>query len=115
MKEDAALVALSSRNPSRSRAVLSRVDISRAVLSRADISRVATVWFLRPLCRCVITEANQPGLQSLEDIADGFPTDLAMDRGAGGSPSSLYQRARELYLRGYGGHPSVSQLRVHAV
>ena len=90
MKEDAALVAPSSRNPSRSRAdisravlsradlsraVLSRADISRAVLSRADISRVATVWFLRPLCRCVITEANQPGLQSLEDIADGFPTD----------------------------------------
>ena len=94
MKEDAALVAPSSRNPSRSRAdisraVLSRADLSRAVLSRADISRVATVWFLRPLCRCVITEANQPGLQSLEDIADGFPTDLAMDRGAGGSPSSL--------------------------
>ena len=44
---------------------------------------------LRPLCRCVIIEVNQPGLQSLEDIADGFPTDLAMDRGAGGSPSSL--------------------------
>ena len=31
-----------------------------------------------PLCRCVIVEPEERGSQSLEDIADGFPTDLAM-------------------------------------
>ena len=34
---------------------------------------------LCPLCRCAIIEGEQPGLQSMEDIADGFPTDLAME------------------------------------
>ena len=34
---------------------------------------------LCPLCRCAIIEEEQPVLQSLEDIADGFPTDLAME------------------------------------
>ena len=32
-----------------------------------------------PLCRCAIIEEEQRALQSLEDIADGFPTDLAME------------------------------------
>ena len=31
-----------------------------------------------PLCRCVIVELEERGSKSLEDIADGFPTDLAM-------------------------------------
>ena len=31
------------------------------------------------LCQCVITEGEQRALQSPEDIADGFPTDLAME------------------------------------
>ena len=31
-----------------------------------------------PLCRCVIVEPEERGSKSLEDIADGFPTDLAM-------------------------------------
>ena len=33
---------------------------------------------LCPFCRCVIIETKQRGLRSLQDIADGFPTDLAM-------------------------------------
>ena len=32
-----------------------------------------------PLCRCAIIEKEQRELQSLEDIADGFLTDLAME------------------------------------
>ena len=32
-----------------------------------------------PLCRCVIIEGEQRALQTPEDIADGFPTDLAME------------------------------------
>ena len=32
-----------------------------------------------PLCRCAIIKEEQRALLSLEDIADGFPTDLAMD------------------------------------
>ena len=32
-----------------------------------------------PLCRCAIIEKEQRELQSLEHIADGFPTDLAME------------------------------------
>ena len=32
-----------------------------------------------PLCRCAIIEEEQRELQSLEDIADRFPTDLAME------------------------------------
>ena len=31
-----------------------------------------------PLCRCAIVEPEERGSKSLEDIADGFPTDLAM-------------------------------------
>ena len=31
-----------------------------------------------PLCRCAIVEPEELGSKSLEDIADGFPTDLAM-------------------------------------
>ena len=34
---------------------------------------------LCPLCRCAIIEEEQRTVQSLEDIADGFPTDLAME------------------------------------
>ena len=31
-----------------------------------------------PLCRCAIVDPEELGSKSLEDIADGFPTDLAM-------------------------------------
>ena len=31
-----------------------------------------------PICRCAIVEPEERGSKSLEDIADGFPTDLAI-------------------------------------
>ena len=31
-----------------------------------------------PVCRCAIVDPEERGSKSLEDIADGFPTDLAM-------------------------------------
>ena len=48
------------------------------------MSPLSAVWLKSqaeakcPICRCAIVEPEERESKSLEDIADGFPTDLAM-------------------------------------